>query len=389
MPATLTVYSGINGFVGNAADSAVSLPAAPTNTINAIGKWDINHKAELSEVASSATAQAMDRVAGNDDWDGNYMAYGDSPAYFPGDFLMIYGFVTSSTVGPLAKYMSGRGIVDEVSVKLDIEGAKEIEHSVKMSCAYNGIANGQLNPSATEVLAPYDSSPMNVASAAGCVVAIALPASTPASQTWYVLKDVRSVDLSLKTSNKNYHSSATANLDQSIATGGSPGGIWRNWCGRVRGNMDATVSVTQYAIPEELIPNKAILGVRIYTTPPPLTEFSAGATFLRLDGTTSNSAPGIAVTGTLQNSSAARYWEVDWIQFQAHSGIEVDRKTANILGATTNGGLKAVANISNLYLTASGGTPTFGMIKPPAYGSVGSSYLTPATYWWPWTLPRS
>ena len=372
--AVLAVYSGINGVVGQAADGG-SLP--PTSAVNAIGKWDINHKAEASEFSSSATSQATDRVWGNDDWDGNYSAYGDSPAFFPGDFFMMCGFLTQVYSPASARYMSGRSIVDEFSMKLDIEGAKEIEHAVKMSCAFNGTVGNQLNPANTEAAYLLDSTAMNVQSAAGCVVAVCVP-NVFGSQTWYVLKDVRSADLTMKTANKAYHSSTTSIQDTSIVTPNATG-VWRNWSGRLRGNMDATVSVSQYAVPEELIPNKAILGVRIYTQPPTITP-STNPLYLYLDGTTGSSPPGIAVTGTV---TTGRYWELDWVMFQAHSGIEVDRKTANIIGATTNGGLKAVVNLGNVYSTT-GGTPTMGRIVPPAYGSTGSSYVTPATAWWPW-----
>ena len=366
MPVSLSVYSGINGVVGSAVDGSTLSPT-PVTAVNAINKWDMNHKAEASELASSATSQAMDRVAGNDDWDGNYGAYGDQPSFLPGDFFMMYGILTelsASVGGPTTKFMSGRAIADEFSMKLDIEGAKEIEHSVKMSCAYNGILNGQLTPGATEGALFPDSNLMNVLSASGCCVAVCYPGAS----TWYVLKDVRSVDLSLKASNKNYHSSATAYLDTSITPN-----VWRNWCGRVRGNIDASISLSQYALPEELIPSKAVLGVRIYTQPPTITP-AANPTYLYLDGSTGTSAPGIAVTGTV---AAGRFWEIDWVMFQAHSGIEVDRKNANIIGASTNGGLKAVANVGNLYLTGSGGTPTIGKIVKPD-----------GTTWWPWTLPK-
>ena len=349
MPA-FTIMSGINGCVGQVPDSGGSLAA-----INAIGKWDLNPKSDVSEYASSATSQAMDRVAGNDDWDGNYSAFGDSPAFMPGEYFMMYGFLNAT------KFVSGRAIVDDLSMKLDIEGAKEIEHTVKISCAFDGVSGHELNDSGVNSGNLIDTIAMNVQSAAGCPVGIYFPGSS----TIYALQDVRSVDLSIKTGNKNYHSSSTAIKDSS--RGGD--GIWRNWCGRVRGNLDLTCNITQYGTPDMLPQPKSIWGIRIYTQRLNGT-ISAAPGFLNGAGSLGGSGPGVAVQGVI-SENAERYWDIKWVMFQGHSGIEVDRKAANIIGATSNGGLKSVTSIS--------GTATMGSITKPG----GSSP------WWPWALPRA
>ena len=321
----MSILSGINGAVAAGTGSGV---------VHSVGKWDWNIKAEIPEYASSATEQAMDRVAGNDDWDGNYSAYGDTPAAFPGDVAIMYGFLDDTHA------IKGTSIFDEFSLNVDIEGGKEIEHSAKFSCnysPYNGVAPTELNLVDTES-SLVDSGAVNVLSAVGCGAAI----SVPGSNSWAMLADVSSMSLSIKTANKMYRSSNTYNP----ATG-------RNWPGRVRGNMDLTCSIKQYALPSQLIQLKKVYGLRIYTSPPTFDQ-----TLTTLDN--------VAVCGS---PSGGRYWEINWVIFQTHSGIEADRKSVNIIGATTNGGLKGVYSI--------GGTPTRGSIIAPGAGRA----------WWPWALP--
>ena len=326
----MSIYSGIQGQVA---------VVTPSQAVQAVQKWNINPKSEMSEVASSATQQAMDRVPGNDDWEGNYTAYGATPIIYPANQFLFYGSINGT------KGVQGSAIMDEFTTKIEVEAGKEIEHSVKFSCAYNQVGGlgtmAALTESDVEGTPIADLSVSNVTSAVGCTAAFCSPGAI-SGQTWYAFKDVRSMELTIKSAPKAYHSSSTCSTD-------AISGLLRNWAGRVPGNVDVSFSIQLYGLPSEMIPLKSIIGIRLYVTPPTL----SGATSISVNGVS------VPSDGTLTGGS---FWEIDWGIIQTHSGFDVDRKSASIIGATITGGLKQSYN----------GT-TIGSIKAPGA----------ANAWWP------
>jgi hypothetical protein len=137
--------------------------------------------------------------------------------------------------------------------------------------------------------------------------AISLPAffKLPNDMGWTEILDVRSMDLTLRCEGKPYRSSTTVGHTK-----------------RVMGNVDASFSVQFYqGNLASLIPEGTIIGIRLYV-------------------------------------NATEFWEIAWGIVQGYSGIEVDRNTVNVVGATMNCGFKS-------FVTDDNGDGVQGWIVPP------------------------
>ena len=314
-----------------------ALAKVDSGLVAQLGKWSINPKTEASEVAHSATAQAMDRVPGNLDWEGNFMAYGDSPLVWPGQTFVFSG----SMDAPGATYYgtigyTGRAICDEITIKLDVEGGKEIGYDAKFSSAVRSglAATDYLQPSLSLNL-PKDNATNALYSAIGCGASLAICPSTAIAPSWFApsyptaptlcdftgynpvtntpaptngfLGDVRTMDINIKAANKAYNSSGTG-----------------GYTGRLTGPLDITVGISCYVDKAlgfgALPPQRTVLGARLYT-----------------------------------RTDLSRYWEFAWLIVNQLSNIEADRHSGNIIGTTLNMGFKATG------ISAAG----LGWIKAP------------------------
>jgi hypothetical protein len=262
-------------------------------TVQHLAKWSVNPKAEASEVHHSATNQGTDRVPGNDDWDGSYTAYLDNPLVWPGQYFTFYGaWNEARTQG-----VTGRAICDEITLKIDVEGGKEIVQEVKFSGAYDpSTGTGELTEWVGAALT-LDTNYTALRSGTSCKAALCVPGS----DSYTDILDVRSIDISFKAANKPYNSSRTA-----------------GHTARVKGPLDVTLSIGVYCQDfnnttstqsgyQNLPDNQQVNGVKIYTD-------------------------GLSVT---------RCWDINYIIFGQKTGIDVDR-AGNVVGCTLNAGLKSL-----------------------------------------------
>ena len=308
MPSPTGPISGLHA-------QAVTVVSASTATIHALGKWSINPKAESSETPHSGSQVAIERVAGNDSWDGTVMGYGDVPFAWPGT-----NFTFSGTIDPASPSVvgySGLAIVDEFSIKIDVAGGKEIGYDLKFS------GQGVLTPSTSLSLSP-DSVVTTIRNAIGCRCRVSVidgktdwedvDLTIASSPNPPLLLDVTSMDLTIKTANKPYNSSETNGHTMHLP-----------------GNLDVGCNIAllvQGAVGFTTLPaNNSVYAVRIYTYYDPN-----------------------------RGTKADRFWEIGWILFGGKSNIDVDRKSDNPIGCTLNGALKVVG----------GTTPKLGWIKDPA-----------------------
>jgi hypothetical protein len=92
-----------------------------------VGKWTLATTADIQKYADSSTDGAKVAIPGNEDWTVNIDVNGDVPAVMPKTMTNFAG------VGDGTNGASGNIIVDEVSVKVDLAGSKQVAHSIKMS----------------------------------------------------------------------------------------------------------------------------------------------------------------------------------------------------------------------------------------------------------------
>lgn len=170
-----------------------------------IRDWDVSHKADLPDFVNAGTKGGTGRRVGTKDWSGSFSCDGHTPPLIPGQTGAFIGALDAS------KGASGSIIVDETTIKWDIEAGKIIENSTKFSGS-GVLTLGAVTPVAvTEVPDPVTS--------VGCK---ALLGATEILQ-------IRTMELTLKRAN------------QGGAHSGSAG-----WMQRRRGPLDATVAISIY-----------------------------------------------------------------------------------------------------------------------------------------------
>lgn len=196
----------------------------PANALTGIGgavdgvggvtQWGIDLKSDLPDYGSSATAGGTKRNIGNKDWSGSFNAMSYATAFFPGKTPTFTGD-TADGGG-----VSGPVFVESLEIKMDIEGAKPVEYSVKFS------GDGALTLSGTA----SDSTDAAEATSVGGKVLLG----------GVELTCVRTATVTITNKPNEYVSSCTS-----------------GWKRRAKGRLDATASITRHlqATSEIQIPN--------------------------------------------------------------------------------------------------------------------------------------
>jgi len=166
----MTVISGINAHVDG---------------ISTLRSWKIRASNLAVPGAASDAPGAVQRIAGNKDWRGVYLAYGHTPVPWPGSAFSFAGDVDDNYG------VSGTAIVDKITIECPVEEAKRIEQVVEFS------ANGGLDRGAA-------------AATAGSSPSIVSAISRKVSLDGVDVTDVRGWKLVLTARNKPYASSDTA-----------------------------------------------------------------------------------------------------------------------------------------------------------------------------------
>jgi hypothetical protein len=284
MPFTLTEYSGINGAIDG-------IP---------IADCDLSYQADDVSFVNALTRGATARRSGNKDWSGGWRYHGHTPVKLPGD-TFTFSATPDKTAGT-QKGFTGPAIVDEVTVKWDIEGGKVIEHSGKFS------GTGAYTLGTVTVAA--DTSIPNPPTAVGTK----MQTTTVGGSSWVELQGVRTMEFTMRRPPKEFAHAGTAGCK-----------------GRRKGNLDASLSVSIYA--------DADLSSQI----PALNAVNAARLFV----------------------DATLYWEIKWFKLLGVSGLKIDVETGALLGATLNFGWDAIADQGSPAL-GSIITPASATLWPPA-----------------------
>lgn len=192
----MSVISGIGGVVNGA---------------SAVRVWTISSTADIQAAVASNTKAGTVLADGNEDWTGNYTAYGATPASMPGEALAFTGTIDGTNGA------TGTAIVDSVEIVVDIEAGAIIGHTVNFS------GNGALTLGAAVAT---DTTDACMPSSIGCKVELGSMIAVP---VWTAIDDVRTVTLTITADNQSYVSSSTS------------GGVRRT-----AGNISAAVAITVY-----------------------------------------------------------------------------------------------------------------------------------------------
>ena len=190
----MSVISGIGGAV---------------NGQSTVRTWTVTSLADIQAIIASGSKQGTVLVAGNTDWNGNFTAYGDTPAVMPNEGFTFTGSVDGT------KGVTGTAIVDSVEIVIDVETGAVIAYTVNFS------GNGVLTLGAAVAT---DTSKPCPATSIGTKVELGTLAAV-----FTEIDDVRTVTITITADNQSYVSSATA--------GGTK---------RVAGNISASISITVF-----------------------------------------------------------------------------------------------------------------------------------------------
>lgn len=263
------------------------------NGVDTVRQWGISLGNELQAYVASNTKGGTGRVEGNNDWSGSYGAYGHTPAQMPGGTFTFLGEIGGGTT-PNFTQATGSALVDSVEITIPIEEGGIISHVVNFS------SNGALTfPTGTITDAVVPNPPPSIGTKIESAELIATPVFTE-------IQDVRSVTITITASNPSYASSGTAGETK-----------------RVAGNIDCSVSFTQYEADWTLHP-----------------------------------APGVKKELKVF-VDATTFWHFKWVEFGELSDLQVNRETADIIGATHNASMAGYANVPPTP------TATEGFIKKP------------------------
>lgn len=105
-------------------------------------KWDIDAKAETTDVTGMDSAGVKEFLAGLTEWSGSFEAFptGSVAAYKPGSEFTTFTFASSATAGAPkftadATAPAGKIIITGLKVSTDVKGA------VQISCSFQGSGN--------------------------------------------------------------------------------------------------------------------------------------------------------------------------------------------------------------------------------------------------------
>jgi hypothetical protein len=231
----MAVTGGIGGHVSKGDMEGGGNKAA----IPCVRTWGINSTADLKEAVCSASKGAKIRVAGNNDWNGNYTGYGAIPDVWPGDTIEFEGAIAGSEESGVGAY--GDVMIGSIVINIDIENGEIINHVV------NFASHGELTLGTVTV--PADESVPDPATGSGMKVEVA----TDPFSSFNQINEVRTVALTFNKENQAYVSSGTAGQTK-----------------QVEGNLDAQLALTCYAKSSDgwaTFPQpNTVYAVRVYTT---------------------------------------------------------------------------------------------------------------------------
>ena len=223
----MSVFNGISGVV---------------NGQHTVRTWNVTTTADINPIYASNTKAAPIRLDGNQDWSGEFTAYGFQPVLTPGEFFKFQGS-TDGTQGVTSE--AGGAIVDTITINGDIEAGTAIEYTV----AFSG--NGTL---IAETAAITDAVCPDIINSIGSYITTEEVGDATAEDT---LSDVRTWSIVLSADNQSYVSSDTAGQTKRLA-----------------GNIDATISATIYEADfTEVIPPNTEKIVRIFAADGTYWEF--------------------------------------------------------------------------------------------------------------------
>lgn len=191
--------------------SVIAGVGGAVNGQSTVRAWTITSLADIQAIVASGSKQGTVLVAGNVDWNGNFTAYGHTPAVMPNEGFTFTGSIDGTNGA------TGTAIVDSVEIVIDIETGAVIAYTVNFS------GNGILvlgSAAATDSTKPCPLTSIGTKAQLGTM------ASSP---VFTEITDVRTITITITADNQGYVSSGTA------------GGMKR-----VAGNISATVSITVY-----------------------------------------------------------------------------------------------------------------------------------------------
>lgn len=198
----MTVINGIEGSVSFTGD-----------VVSTVRKWTVEYKESLVNLVASNTDSAQMVLAGNKDWSATVSAYLTPDFYgniIPGNSITFTGS-TNDAVG-----VTGTGIIEEITIKWDIEGAKPIEVEIKIS------GNSALTRGAA-VISGGDTTCPEVRHSIGCKLELASD-----HVTYTEVADIRTMTFTLTRPTVSYVSSST-------------GAIVKRLTGNLGGKFDYTL----------------------------------------------------------------------------------------------------------------------------------------------------
>lgn len=213
------------------------------SVVAGVRKWSVESKKDIATVIASNTTGAPYRIAGKNDWNGEYEAQGHTPAVMPQDTFTFTGSI-DGTNGVV-----GAAMVSSVRINIPIESGGEITHTVRFD------SNGALTYGAAVAVDTGDIDPIT---ATGCKVQIGTLA-TPSMFTGGEIADVTSVEIEITAANAPYVSSDTAGETK-----------------RVAGNIDFSIAIAVFAADfsaSTLPADGAIFPLRVFVTATTFWEF--------------------------------------------------------------------------------------------------------------------
>lgn len=261
----MSVVSGKNGAVDGSTD---------------VRDWSISSEADLQAYVSSATKGGTARVPGNVDWNGQYNSYGHTPVRMPGETFEFKGSIDGS-VG--ANCPANGAIVDQVEIRIDIEAAAIIDHTVAFS------ANGILSFGATVAA---DASVPSPPPSKGTKIQTAVPSGSP---SYGDILDVRTVTITITSDNKSYVSSESAGQVK-----------------RTAGNIDFSLSYSVYA-----------------------------------DDFSNANVPAVNTVADIKVFvNATQFWHLQWCKYGEASDLGVGIESADNVAASLNAVMEGFTDIS-------------------------------------------
>ena len=269
----MSVISGSQGLIN-----------ADASAVHHVRTWSIETKAELGRIVSTATDGGSQRIDGNEDWTGQYTAYGHTPAVMPGSSFAFEGAIEVPTL-LTGHGVSGTALVESIEIAWDVEAAAPIGHTVNFG------GDGALTLHAGDLSVAGDDTIPDEYPSKGCKIQLGDVSAMPSFSD---ITDVRTMTLTITRSSQSYVSTETAGKTRRIA-----GNAW---------DFTLSASVYQGRLDQLPQPNES-KHVRMF-----------------VDGT--------------------QYWELKWAKFGEIGGVEVDVESEAIVGATISGQMSGIEKIT-------------------------------------------